>query len=211
MEPWFPLPTAPLCRACGQPCTSDTTTSPNRNGNGGRPYYFCRASSHPRHFQCWDDYRGITKGNPRCYCQFTSRRSTNNGNEFFSCPMGRCSFNQNAPTGFGYQVAPMVPATAYLTGTASQQVQGQVVASYNRLDGILSQGVQSQTAVSSYHSTANTRWNAVEPISDEIDAFDVQPHSQWNKGSYVGSSTPPLEQPYYGKKEKRRCCACVVM
>ncbi|KAK0612614.1 hypothetical protein B0T17DRAFT_620770 [Bombardia bombarda] len=94
----FPLPRPPSCLACGERCTRDTTRS-NNNGNYGRPYYYCvNRVYHERKFSCFDDYRGLDPGNPRCWCNpaLTSRRTTNNGSDFFTCAVGGCRFSRSA-------------------------------------------------------------------------------------------------------------------
>ena len=103
MEPQFPLPIAPACQRCRQPCTREIVSAENPNGNSGRPYYTCMNRQHPRKFSTWDDSRGIVNGNPRCWCGFTSRRGTTNGptpTNFYSCPAGKCRYSEDAPLAF---------------------------------------------------------------------------------------------------------------
>ena len=237
MEPRFPLPTAPSCHICGQPCTRDITSPGNRNGNANRPYYTCMDGTHSRHFLCWDDYEGITRGNPRCHCNFTSRRSTAYMNAFFSCPAGSCNYNQNAPMGLAYQGAPVVAATANLTrmtpqvvqgqvvatplqGVASNdhltvfsppRVQGQVVASNDYLARTPPQRVQSQIAVFNDHSTAYPPRNTVRAISNRGYMSETGSLASGAQYSDVDSSSPPLEKPQSERKKKHRSCACVLM
>jgi hypothetical protein len=96
MEPSFPLDPRrgiPTCRMCGRACTRDMVTIRNPIGHVGRFYYHCypcpreRSGAHGV-FSTWDDYEGITNGNPRCRCGFTSRRDTNRTTkeDFFACP-----------------------------------------------------------------------------------------------------------------------------
>ncbi|KAF7561493.1 hypothetical protein G7046_g2646 [Stylonectria norvegica] len=88
----FPLPTAPNCLNCHQPCTRKIISAGNKNGNAGRPYYMCVKPSHGFKFACWDDDRGIASDNPQCECGLISRKFTADGNEFFGCPVGTCSW-----------------------------------------------------------------------------------------------------------------------
>lgn len=100
MEPQFPLRLAPACQKCGEPCTRDTVSARNANGNSGRPFYTCMNVSHPRKFSTWDDRQGIVNGNPRCWCGFTSRRVATNrptSTDFYSCPAGRCKYSGDVP------------------------------------------------------------------------------------------------------------------
>jgi hypothetical protein len=90
MEPQFPLDprSPPTCRECGNPCTRRIVGPRNPIGNPGRPYYACD-DGHEKLFSTWDDYEGITNGNPPCKCPrpFTSRRDkSRRGIDFYSCP-----------------------------------------------------------------------------------------------------------------------------
>jgi len=77
--------------------------------------------------------------------------------------------------GLGYQGAPVVAATANLTGTTPQGVQGQVVASNDHLARTPPQGVQSQVAVSNDHSAANPPRNTVEAIPNRGHVSETGP------------------------------------
>jgi hypothetical protein len=88
MAPQFPLDprNPPTCRRCGKHCTRLIVTPRNPIGHLDRPYYSCN-DGQERTFSTWDDYEGITHGNPPCRCGFTSRRDTNRkGEDFFACP-----------------------------------------------------------------------------------------------------------------------------
>jgi hypothetical protein len=100
MEPTFPLRIVPNCRHCGEPCTRQITSPSNLNGNANRPYYVCMNDEHYRKFSTFDDSRGIIKGNPQCWCRYTSRRGKKNGtngSEFYSCPVGGCGWFKGVP------------------------------------------------------------------------------------------------------------------
>jgi hypothetical protein len=90
MKPQFPLDlrNPPTCRECGRPCTRKIVGPQNPIGNPGRPYYACD-DDHENLFSTWDDYEGITNGNPPCKCAppFVSRRDrSRKGVDFYSCP-----------------------------------------------------------------------------------------------------------------------------
>jgi len=89
---------APLCHICGRKCTLDSTRSGN-NGNYGRPRWACEGFGHFK-FSTFNDFTGITQGNPLCDCNYTSRRQKNyqDQSEFYRCPIGRCYWKQQHPT-----------------------------------------------------------------------------------------------------------------
>ncbi|KAF1842803.1 uncharacterized protein K460DRAFT_268311, partial [Cucurbitaria berberidis CBS 394.84] len=67
----------------------------NSNGNAGRPYYLC---DHCHRWITWGDNRGISGGNPLCFCGAISRQDRA-GNEtsiprlgFWTCATGSCDY-----------------------------------------------------------------------------------------------------------------------
>lgn len=72
----------------------------NRNGNFGRPYYFCDPCEVTGGWVwiTWDDWRGIYADNPECDCGLVSRRdragakSASKGSEFLKCAIGKCGY-----------------------------------------------------------------------------------------------------------------------
>ena len=93
----FPLLVAPICPSCRNSSTRDITSPSKRNGNAGRPYYYCNYG-HARIFVTWDDSRGIMASNPLCECKYPSRRDRTNGpfpSEWYSCGTKECGFRQN--------------------------------------------------------------------------------------------------------------------
>jgi hypothetical protein len=82
----------PRCRHHHTSAAEQVVLPWNENGNGGRPYYTCRACNG---FICFGDMRGIRDENPACDCESISlsRRGTDyNGHVFYNCALGQCGF-----------------------------------------------------------------------------------------------------------------------
>jgi hypothetical protein len=92
----FPLQSAPTCLHCSRVCMRGITSERNRNGNAGRTYYFCNNTNHGRKFACWDDDRGIESGNPECDCGHIGRMFMADGDQYYGCPVGTCSWTMHS-------------------------------------------------------------------------------------------------------------------
>lgn len=121
----FPLRVLPTCSSCNKTATRKITGETNRNGNAGRPYYFC-CSGHKYVFITWDDTLGISPGNPQCWCSYYSRRNTVKGHpasDWYACCSGECSLRQNLvgpmPNSTGQEGCPTLrPITRYVMSFA---------------------------------------------------------------------------------------------
>ena len=121
-EPTFPLRKPHNCLLCGKACTLFITQATNPHGRGGRPAYKCFDHG-TRGFSTFDDNIGITAGNPRCACTFTSRKERNNTSriEFYRCPVGQCWWSADVEV----TVPPAIERTNFDTGNENGQ-SGQV-------------------------------------------------------------------------------------
>lgn len=85
----FPLQEPPVCRHCGSQGIRKMVVHGSPNGNGGRWYWKCtQMQTHRDSFMCWDDSRGIRKGNPQCRCGRPSRQQAYGRSNCPACKAG---------------------------------------------------------------------------------------------------------------------------
>ncbi|PGG94995.1 hypothetical protein AJ79_10326 [Helicocarpus griseus UAMH5409] len=96
-----------VCFHCGGHPFRLYTSPFNQKGNAGRPYYICNSCGL---FLVFDDLRGNSEDNPRCYCAVSSKRHISGPKKriprriFFIYRLRECNFYQNAIDSNGQQL-----------------------------------------------------------------------------------------------------------